>query len=228
MRGTPIPRLIAEKPFGIIPAYAGNTMTVRRFIECARDHPRICGEHYGDSDFVAELEGSSPHMRGTPSNMPSHHHAVGIIPAYAGNTIQRPAGRMVERDHPRICGEHSPSVSRWLESLGSSPHMRGTPPDMLVDAYLIGIIPAYAGNTACAHLRYCPRRDHPRICGEHIKRKSFPVILRGSSPHMRGTLKEFVERVDGLGIIPAYAGNTLRDYSNFVVSKFMSFVFHLV
>ena len=30
------------------------------------------------------------------------------------------------------------------------------------------------------------------------------------------------------GIIPAYAGNTLRDYSNFVVSKFMSFVFHLV
>ena len=40
-------------------------MTVRRFIECARDHPRICGEHYGDSDFVAELEGSSPHMRGT-------------------------------------------------------------------------------------------------------------------------------------------------------------------
>ena len=50
----------------------------------------------------------------------------------------------------------------------------------------------------------------------------------GSSPRMRGTRR--IERGQSVagGIIPAYAGNTLRDYSNFVVSKFMSFVFHLV
>ena len=54
------------------------------------------------------------------------------------------------------------------------------------------------------------------------------VLFSGSSPRMRGTL--FVGGMDAKhdGIIPAYAGNTLRDYSNFVVSKFMSFVFHLV
>ena len=45
---------------------------------------------------------------------------------------------------------------------------------------------------------------------------------------MRGTRNAYVERGHVGGIIPAYAGNTLRDYSNFVVSKFMSFVFHLV
>ena len=45
---------------------------------------------------------------------------------------------------------------------------------------------------------------------------------------MRGTLTGNIGGVAGAGIIPAYAGNTLRDYSNFVVSKFMSFVFHLV
>ena len=45
---------------------------------------------------------------------------------------------------------------------------------------------------------------------------------------MRGTLRRRQVRVGQIGIIPAYAGNTLRDYSNFVVSKFMSFVFHLV
>ena len=45
---------------------------------------------------------------------------------------------------------------------------------------------------------------------------------------MRGTRGNGLERDMLAGIIPAYAGNTLRDYSNFVVSKFMSFVFHLV
>ena len=33
-------------------------------------------------------------------------------------------------------------------------------------------------------------------------------IERGSSPHSRGTLEEGVEVVKGLGIIPAFAGNT--------------------
>ena len=45
---------------------------------------------------------------------------------------------------------------------------------------------------------------------------------------MRGTPQEKPGIRGPEGIIPAYAGNTLRDYSNFVVSKFMSFVFHLV
>ena len=45
---------------------------------------------------------------------------------------------------------------------------------------------------------------------------------------MRGTPVTDYQGATYHGIIPAYAGNTLRDYSNFVVSKFMSFVFHLV
>ena len=71
-------------------------------------------------------------------------------------------------------------------------------------------------------------RDHPRVCGEHRFRTMADDRMVGSSPRMRGTrARRAVFR--GLpGIIPAYAGNTLRDYSNFVVSKFMSFVFHLV
>ena len=45
---------------------------------------------------------------------------------------------------------------------------------------------------------------------------------------MRGTHIILSGLLRSMRIIPAYAGNTLRDYSNFVVSKFMSFVFHLV
>ena len=58
--------------------------------------------------------------------------------------------------------------------------------------------------------------------------KNLGLPLVGSSPRMRGTLHGHTIRALHHGIIPAYAGNTLRDYSNFVVSKFMSFVFHLV
>ena len=93
-------------------------------------------------------------------------------------------------DHPRIRGEYELVVIRPSE--------------------IQGIIPAYAGNTPCAsrpwaaptgsspHTRGTPRRrattatcgrDHPRIRGEHFRRAG--CWLRY------------------LGIIPAYAGNTL-------------------
>ena len=70
--------------------------------------------------------------------------------------------------------------------------------------------------------------DHPRVCGEHRKGASHENLTVGSSPRMRGTPSSGCGYCHDAGIIPAYAGNTLRDYSNFVVSKFMSFVFHLV
>ena len=106
--------------------------------------------------------------------------------------------------------------------------MRGTPfPFMGYDANQ-GIIPAYAGNTEPDAKKSLHDRDHPRVCGEHSVRIDRNNSARGSSPRMRGTLGAFARPKQHGGIIPAYAGNTLRDYSNFVVSKFMSFVFHLV
>ena len=91
-----------------------------------------------------------------------------------------------------------------------------------------GIIPAYAGNTHVALLDASFERDHPRVCGEHSSASNARYWQPGSSPRMRGTRLVDDLLVGEPGIIPAYAGNTLRDYSNFVVSKFMSFVFHLV
>ena len=92
----------------------------------------------------------------------------------------------------------------------------------------MGIIPAYAGNTFMMFGDAQVGGDHPRVCGEHHACHPDAVPDRGSSPRMRGTLVRSLAEPRRMGIIPAYAGNTLRDYSNFVVSKFMSFVFHLV
>ena len=107
--------------------------------------------------------------------------------------------------------------------------MRGTPQGNVRHHRRAGIIPAYAGNTFdWVDLRGFAPQDHPRVCGEHGMEGPGYDSRGGSSPRMRGTQSATHEVVNTGGIIPAYAGNTLRDYSNFVVSKFMSFVFHLV
>ena len=150
-------------------------------------------------------------MRGTRSEHVSWHCRVGIIPAYAGNTTSRTSSRTLSGDHPRVCGEHVESQTGNLRKAGSSPRMRGTLSDRN-DMYLMkGIIPAYAGNTQTACHAPDTIWDHPRVCGEHYGRYSLPTASVGSSPRMRGTLSLFESALSMAGIIPAYAGNTLRD-----------------
>ena len=113
---------------------------------CLGDHPRVCGEHSRVMKSRSNCGGSSPRMRGTPIACRILSAPAGIIPAYAGNTARYRNLRKLYWDHPRVCGEHTPSarssplprdhprvcgehmVSRSLAmaSLGSSPRMRGT------------------------------------------------------------------------------------------------------
>ena len=188
MRGTQYGQPAITPQNGIIPAYAGNTC-----------------ENYPLAPILP-----------------------GIIPAYAGNTRVTAVRWSILRDHPRICGEHVLCLIGRYMTPGSSPHMRGTPRKAAHWDNQSGIIPAYAGNTVSCGGKRLVSGDHPRICGEHIMAFRLAVPSLGSSPHMRGTPWRNVVALRDPGIIPAYAGNTLRDYSNFVVSKFMSFVFHLV
>ena len=74
----------------------------------------------------------------------------------------------------------------------------------------VGIIPAYAGNTPCDTPENSFRRDHPRVCGEHEFVQQGDGRHWGSSPRMRGTQGLQRQDLSRHGIIPAYAGNTLR------------------
>ena len=65
-------------------------------------------------------------MRGThelPVPLPE---ALGIIPAYAGNTWFRGLPGTIGGDHPRVCGEHDVVNMSDSTDKGSSPRMRGT------------------------------------------------------------------------------------------------------
>ena len=53
-------------------------------------------------------------------------HPLGIIPAYAGNTIFPFSSLLFAWDHPRVCGEHVAFDAPEITLKGSSPRMRGT------------------------------------------------------------------------------------------------------
>ena len=71
---------------GIIPAYAGSTVSVERAVIKSADHPRIRGEHAGARAYTPSRPGSSPHTRGARQYTLPPSDADRIIPAYAGST----------------------------------------------------------------------------------------------------------------------------------------------
>ena len=152
--------------------------------------------------------GSSPLARGTQRVGLYLNAHQGIIPACAGNT-QCPECRVCRYgDHPRLRGEHH-SVHESQNSLsGSSPLARGTRGLHHRGVHSGGIIPACAGNTLYAIWSPMEYEDHPRLRGEHICSALLFLILEGSSPLARGTLKIQGPLLKCSGIIPACAGNT--------------------
>ena len=187
MRGTPHDVDHGAPELGIIPAYAGNTITLSAMHEAYWDHPRVCGEHATGASTQVNCTGSSPRMRGTLQPHAGKVGKRGIIPAYAGNTSRASSVSDFHGDHPRVCGEHQFRGYVFTGSVGSSPRMRGTLESVVDNGTIGGIIPAYAGNTT---LLVCPCADggdHPRICGEHEVVTNYSDAAKGSSPHMRGT-----------------------------------------
>ena len=210
VRGTHgrIPR--RHRCHGIIPACAGNTFSRNYWFVRARDHPRVCGEHPLPAGFSPASTGSSPRVRGTLLLVLLGVLECGIIPACAGNTPCSKTSACRSWDHPRVCGEHFRGRRRRHHGRGSSPRVRGTPavPETLL--HPAGIIPACAGNTISSKASWMARRDHPRVCGEHVITSANKAEASGSSPRVRGTLRIVRRFSTCQGIIPACAGNTGR------------------
>ena len=173
---------------GIIPAYAGSTISLRTSRAWRWDHPRIRGEHSPASGTTDHRAASSPHTRGAP--------------------IPVPMDRRAHPDHPRIRGEHDGRGRQADAQTGSSPHTRGAPAGAGLRPAPSRIIPAYAGSTSATLYEVSVVADHPRIRGEHMSIGFRPDPDGGSSPHTRGAPVRDRGALGGQGIIPAYAGST--------------------
>ena len=86
--------------------------------------------------------------------------------------------------------------------------MRGTPAGDNSAVGPAGLIPTYAGNTACGFFMTSLQMTHPHVCGEHGRTITLGGYFEGSSPRMRGTLIGEFPVGDKFGLIPTYAGNT--------------------
>ena len=64
------------------------------------------GKHHNRALQAVVLPGSSPHARGAPVLLPRDRHQAGIIPACAGSTVDTCIQHYLQRDHPRMRGEH--------------------------------------------------------------------------------------------------------------------------
>ena len=152
-----------------------------------RAHPHVCGEHtVAGLDVVVSL-GSSPRMRGTRGRYEPELRELGLIPTYAGNTIDKLPTIDLSGAHPHVCGEHQRVRARKMMSRGSSPRMRGTQRAPQPEPYPSGLIPTYAGNTRMGCRTGCRFWAHPHVCGEHNSLVTLDRYEQGSSPRMRGT-----------------------------------------
>ncbi len=220
VRGTPGLSACTSPKGRFIPARAGNTTSLNKTIAVSAVHPRACGEHYCRRKSLLGKHGSSPRVRGTPSQPGPGVRELRFIPARAGNTVTPPVRYEPTAVHPRACGEHFHRRHATPSESGSSPRVRGTRGCAAFSRHEPRFIPARAGNTRTAAVRFAGNSVHPRACGEHGRRVIRRVKRCGSSPRVRGTRVGSGRTVIRNRFIPARAGNTRR----FCFSSFESSV----
>ena len=192
----------------LIPAHAGKT--VFEYVAGGGQwaHPRACGENASAKVTMSLSEGSSPRMRGKPSQAWVTLFRNGLIPAHAGKTRATQPAASASRAHPRACGENLlPFGSRSLLP-GSSPRMRGKRSWHRIFVALRRLIPAHAGKTISLDFLRKNSGAHPRACGENSVGFDSHPPDQGSSPRMRGKRNSSTMNSSTKGLIPAHAGKT--------------------
>ncbi len=193
-----------------IPAGAGNTPSRSRPATPLTVHPRGCGEHNQRRALIKMSDGSSPRVRGTPTNRAVGQGNERFIPAGAGNTAGSPLEPRRAAVHPRGCGEHVDSISMRILTGRFIPAGAGnTMRSSASRAASIGSSPRVRGTRRLSRSTPAARAVHPRGCGEHHNVLDFDLRFIGSSPRVRGTQPSSLRSRARIRFIPAGAGNTL-------------------
>ena len=204
------PRLGTDR-LRLIPACAGKTTYSPERCRELRAHPRVCGENIFIAVAPAVIAGSSPRVRGKPPGVGRAITVFGLIPACAGKTKNPRKPRAGLPAHPRVCGENLPTIIQAFLDAGSSPRVRGKPPDDHSGIFGCGLIPACAGKTRWEGRLNWRMRAHPRVCGENVPMREATAHMMGSSPRVRGKLLVALPADYAPGLIPACAGKTAEN-----------------
>ena len=152
---------------------------------CCQDHPRVCGNHAGESHQAAQVRGSPPRVREPHISTWLQLIITGITPACAGTTTALGRNDQGHVDHPRVCGNHSTLTIALSLAVGSPPRVR-EPLISAIDAdEAVRITPACAGTTSRSKSKIFASGDHPRVCGNHVSSTLMICVKLGSPPRVR-------------------------------------------
>ena len=98
-----------ESSWRITPACAGTTVAYGTSRDPGEDHPRVCGNHSLSLWPYPKCAGSPPRVREPQSSAMIRFPVSGITPACAGTTNREVWVSAYVQDHPRVCGNHSPT-----------------------------------------------------------------------------------------------------------------------
>ena len=177
--------LLSAMP-GLTPANAGTTRG--RISGPTREpaHPRECGDDDRPSARPCIHQGSPPRMRGRQGRRSGRRIANWLTPANAGTTPGLYFPQLLDRAHPRECGDDRGCFVTRPVRYGSPPRMRGRPGDPRTLTIAHGLTPANAGTTRRSGRRPRAATAHPRECGDDSLRSVVGLAPRGSPPRMRG------------------------------------------
>ena len=129
----------------ITPACAGKRRIHRLPFFRVWDHPRLCGEKCFCCHFNYTSPGSPPLVRGKVDSVTPTAMEARITPACAGKRNVTSQCVQSGKDHPRLCGEKTSSISSTFPKRGSPPLERGKAGIKRFAVFFLGITPACAG-----------------------------------------------------------------------------------
>ena len=156
------------------------------------------------------MQGSPPQVRGKRQFRLLFNSVQRITPAGAGKTMCNHIFFCTTQDHPRRCGENSASSTSSARIRGSPPQVRGKLRYNIAKVIQIRITPAGAGKTKWKTFEGFLDEDHPRRCGENVKRIVARCAESGSPPQVRGKPFRRGRAWQRTRITPAGAGKTCR------------------
>ena len=139
--------------------------------------------------FDDDGNGLSPRVRGNRCRRAVYRVRRGSIPARAGEPLRKSAGSQVARVYPRACGGTSSPVRSGNDRR---------------------VYPRACGEPDGPRLACATGRVYPRACGGTVASCRKPVMGTGLSPRVRGNPHRTCLASEGIGSIPARAGEPHR------------------
>ena len=209
VRGKPRHSRPPQKPYGSIPACAGEASVLLSPLFIVQVYPRVCGGSQRLPLFRVVAAGLSPRVRG---KLPPGNEAVpdvGSIPACAGEARSSGAACWPGSVYPRVCGGSRKSGGGICRNCGLSPRVRGKPGKGGLQYHPPRSIPACAGEAPNGAGRRTSRGVYPRVCGGSAATGRRLAAGGGLSPRVRGKLAEGRDAVMDARSIPACAGEAV-------------------